>query len=61
MDCLSIGNSLSFGLEELRILFRVLGESPNSHSTYIQILKTKLINQTTGDGERLVSLIYQSP
>ena len=46
MDTLNLTKSLSSGIEELRILFKCLHASPNSHDTYVRILETKL------EGER---------
>ena len=59
IDSLNLSSSLPSGLEELRILFRFLRISPNSHDTYTQILETKVIELTGGDGHQLISLIYQ--
>ena len=61
IDSLSLSHSMSSGLEELRILFRVLRESPNSHHTYIQILETKLEEQTEVDGVALLHQLNKLP
>lgn len=50
IDVLSLSHSISSGLEELGVLFKVLRESPNSHNTYIQILKAKLDGEYKDDG-----------
>lgn len=44
-------------MNELKALFRVLRDSPNSHNTYVQILEAKFMEQATYDGDSLVSLL----
>lgn len=60
IDSLCLSRSLDSGLEELRVLFRVLRESPNSHNTYVKILETKLIEQAGEDGHGIIPQIYQT-
>ncbi|KAG9248916.1 hypothetical protein BJ878DRAFT_485977 [Calycina marina] len=49
IDSLILSHKLSSEVDSLSILLRVLREAPNSHKSYIQILETKLAEQTQGD------------
>ncbi len=60
IDSLCLARSLDSGLGDLRILFGVLRESPNSPKTYIKILETKLIEQAGEDGHGIIPQIHQS-
>jgi hypothetical protein len=65
MDALTISKTPWLESEELRYLFSCLSASPNSHSTYVRMLETKL----DGQGQKMTTLhsmgkggkIWQSP
>ncbi|KAH8817333.1 hypothetical protein F5884DRAFT_667067 [Xylogone sp. PMI_703] len=60
IDALNLSSTLSSGVNELRVLFRALRASPNSHETYIKILESKLIEQAKEEGAAIIIRIYQT-
>jgi hypothetical protein len=47
MDALTIANTNWSDSQELRYLFDVLSASPNSQSTYVKMLRTKIETETS--------------